>query len=835
MGFWDFNFLSRARAKSKSESHKVLKSQESRNVHRVKSCELIGCNMPHKAVRVCVRTRPSHQFAQDNILIDEEHATIVVNSSDPTPADTMLNNKESSFKFQFDHIFHNSSQQTVYDLYARDTVQGVVDGTNGAIMSYGQTGSGKTFTMLGDIDNYEHRGVAPRSLSHIFQEVNSRVEIDFKVSCTYLELYNEQFFDLLQDLANPDVAGDYSIAEEKNGRGVFVRGLTEVGVETENEALNLLFTGQLSRTTAMHKLNKKSNRSHSIFTVYLQQRQASGVSERIRHSKLHLVDLAGSERLKKTMNSDFSSSDVTIRKESMSINQSLSYLEQCVVALARRGGSGYVPYRQSRLTNILKDCLGTNCNTLMLACMWGERNHLEETISTLRLASRMKQVRNQTSSVETVDTSTLVKNQAKLIKALKQELLMHDALVERTGMSYEPYTPEQQASVAQMVNRYVEAPEMDQEEELNISSYRQMLEVCRAFKKLVLGARDETRVAREEAMVYGTSREGLGVTGPLGADGRPATGFMGEADGLGALGTTLQDYDPNSTALVGERSGEGGFALGKASQNSRPPGGAVEGVGRTGFGPTGGLDTNKHGMGSLPSSPAARTGGPGEPEPLSPGAASMGSVGFGTSGGGELSSGGPQFESFIRSPEGSEFYSAYLRSKQAARASKIRAAEAARGVNAAKDQIDMLTKRVAERKEKRIASLGRTGLTHQDMEDIVDSEELNAMRDLREAKRTYKNGYEQLLKIKSVLNSDNAAAAESKIHLLEMYGSSRQTSAPPEERLDDQEAFDRLEEQRVLQNDPESMAYFYAQKTRNATKTQNTTQIKRLQKNKRFG
>ena len=131
--------------------------------------------------------------------------------------------------------------------------------------------------------------------------MNSRIEIEFKVSVTYFELYNEKFFDLLTDLSNPNVARDYTIAEEKDGRGTFVRGLTEIEVRDESEALNQLYTGQLARTTAMHKLNRRSNRSHSVFTVYLQQRQRSGISERVVHSKLHLVDLAGSERLKKTM------------------------------------------------------------------------------------------------------------------------------------------------------------------------------------------------------------------------------------------------------------------------------------------------------------------------------------------------------------------------------------------------------------------------------------------------------------------------------------------------------------------------------------------------------
>lgn len=105
--------------------------------------------MKKKSVKVCIRTRPTQSFAQDNLIIDAEHNTIMVNTSraDDEPVG-VLNNKQNTFKFKFDHVFHNSSQEAVYDLYARDTVLGVVDGINGAIMSYGQTGSGKTFTMV---------------------------------------------------------------------------------------------------------------------------------------------------------------------------------------------------------------------------------------------------------------------------------------------------------------------------------------------------------------------------------------------------------------------------------------------------------------------------------------------------------------------------------------------------------------------------------------------------------------------------------------------------------------------------------------------------------------
>ena len=103
--------------------------------------------MRKNSVKVCIRTRPTQYFAQDKIKIDQEHSTIQISTAGEEES-TILNNKQNTFKFRFDHVFHNASQSSVYDLFARDTVQGVMDGINGAIMSYGQTGSGKTFTMV---------------------------------------------------------------------------------------------------------------------------------------------------------------------------------------------------------------------------------------------------------------------------------------------------------------------------------------------------------------------------------------------------------------------------------------------------------------------------------------------------------------------------------------------------------------------------------------------------------------------------------------------------------------------------------------------------------------
>jgi kinesin family protein 6/9 len=196
----------------------------------------------------------------------------------------------------------------------------------------------------------------------------------------------------------------------------------------------------------------------------------------------------------------------------------------------------------------------------MIACIWGETTHLEETVSTLRLASRMMRVQNETVAVETIDPSALIKKQEKIIKALKQELLMHDALIERTGTAYDPYTPEQQDSVSQMLEKYVEAPEIEEENILNITNYRQMLEICKQFKKKLLNARMEAKLAQEQSLMGYNPSNNKSRGNNAAFDG---SNINGDID-YSADSKIVSDYNPNAP-LVGESSNNAkmlGFSLG---------------------------------------------------------------------------------------------------------------------------------------------------------------------------------------------------------------------------------------------------------------------------------
>jgi kinesin family protein 6/9 len=193
-------------------------------------------------------------------------------------------------------------------------------------MCYGQTGAGKTFTMNGSSANYKYRGIIPRTLSLIFQEVDSRFDQQVTIKVSYIEIYNELMFDLLSSTPTHEQSGSISIVEDAAGN-VNVKGLSLHACKNEEEALNYLFEGETNRTVSVHELNKNSSRSHCIFTIHTESKSKIESAEKIHVSKLHLVDLAGSERTKKT-----GSSGITL-KEAAFINKSLSFLEQVVVAV----------------------------------------------------------------------------------------------------------------------------------------------------------------------------------------------------------------------------------------------------------------------------------------------------------------------------------------------------------------------------------------------------------------------------------------------------------------------------------------------------------------------
>mmetsp|Transcript_23266 Transcript_23266/g.17687 ORF Transcript_23266/g.17687 Transcript_23266/m.17687 type:complete len:240 (-) Transcript_23266:1034-1753(-) len=232
------------------------------------------------------------------------------------------------------------------------------------------------------------------------------------IRVSYAEIYNEMVFDLLSPVPTHSQS-PMNVQIQEDSKGVVtVKGISQILCGSEEDALNALFSGDLQKTVSEHQMNKHSSRSHCIFTLYIESRSRVESQDKYTYSKLHLVDLAGSERTKKTGSAGI------ILKEATFINKSLSFLEQVVLALSE-SKRDHVPYRQSKLTHMLRDSIGGNCKTLMLAHIWPERSHLEETISTLKFASRMMKVVNEAVVNVQVDPQLLIKRYEKEIRELK--------------------------------------------------------------------------------------------------------------------------------------------------------------------------------------------------------------------------------------------------------------------------------------------------------------------------------------------------------------------------------------------------------------------------------
>ena len=230
--------------------------------------------------------------------------------------------------------------------------------------------------------------------------------------------------------------------------------------------MNFLFDGETKKTIAATNFNQHSSRAHSVYTIYLQSKSRTMNTEKVIHSRLHLVDLAGNERTKKL--------DAQNRiTEANYINKSLSFLEHVVVS-SQDSNKEHVPYRQSKLTNLLKNSIGGNCKTILIANIWPEEPYLEETISTLRFAARMMKVQNEVKINQQQDPVLLLKRYQREVKELKAELRMHDQLAKRAKASYDPLSAEQQYEIQMTAKSYLEG---EREEIEEITSMRQVREL----------------------------------------------------------------------------------------------------------------------------------------------------------------------------------------------------------------------------------------------------------------------------------------------------------------------------------------------------------------------
>nr|XP_040146106.1 kinesin-like protein KIF9 isoform X5 [Ictidomys tridecemlineatus] len=242
--------------------------------------------------------------------------------------------------------------------------------------------------------------------------------------------------------------------------------------------------GETNRIIASHTMNKNSSRSHCIFTIYMEAHSRTLSDEKYVTSKINLVDLAGSERLGK------SGSEGRVLKEATYINKSLSFLEQAIIALGDHKRD-HIPFRQCKLTHALKDSLGGNCNMVLVTNIYGEAAQLEETLSSLRFASRMKLVTTEPAINEKYNAERMVKNLEKELVLLKQELAIHDSLANRNIVTYDPMDEIQIAEINSQVRRYLEGT-LD---EIDIINLRQIQEVFNQFRVVLSQQEQEVEAA----------------------------------------------------------------------------------------------------------------------------------------------------------------------------------------------------------------------------------------------------------------------------------------------------------------------------------------------------
>ncbi|CAJ1401642.1 unnamed protein product [Effrenium voratum] len=364
-------------------------------------------------ILVAVRCRallPQERAAGGHAIITICNGTTVI-LEDPhtTAADDYLRlNKSKERRYHFDQALEETAQNIeVYERTTRFLIPSVIQGFNATVFAYGATSAGKTHTMLG----YPGEpGIMLLTLRDLFSEVgNQKSNLHFEIKCSFLEVYNENVRDLLRQ------DGDFLDIREDPVKGMCVAGISEVGgLESAEEIMALLHQGNKNRTTEATGANVTSSRSHAVLQVMVHQRdRTADIVAHVNLGKLSMIDLAGSERASQTNNKGMR------MIEGANINRSLLALGNCITALS--SAVAFVPYRDSKMTRLLKDSLGGNCRTVMIANVSPCHINYEDTHNTLKYANRAKNIK--TKSVRNVaQVNYHVSKYTEIIKDLRSEI-----------------------------------------------------------------------------------------------------------------------------------------------------------------------------------------------------------------------------------------------------------------------------------------------------------------------------------------------------------------------------------------------------------------------------
>ncbi|XP_051232402.1 kinesin-like protein KIF1A isoform X26 [Dicentrarchus labrax] len=356
--------------------------------------------MAGASVKVAVRVRPFNSRE-----IGKESKCIIQMSGNTT---TIINPKQAkdnkSFNFDYSYWSHTSpedinfaSQMLVYKDIGEEMLLHAFEGYNVCIFAYGQTGAGKSYTMMGKQDVKDQQGIIPLMCEDLFTKINYNADnsMSYSVEVSYMEIYCER----VRDLLNPKNKGNLRVREHPL-MGPYVEDLSKLAVTSYNDIQDLMDSGNKARTVAATNMNETSSRSHAVFNIIFTQKrhdaETDNTSEKV--SKISLVDLAGSER------ADSTGAKGTRLKEGANINKSLTTLGKVISALAevdsgsnknkkKKKVESFIPYRDSVLTWLLRENLGGNSRTAMVAALSPADINYDETLSTLRYADRAKQIR----------------------------------------------------------------------------------------------------------------------------------------------------------------------------------------------------------------------------------------------------------------------------------------------------------------------------------------------------------------------------------------------------------------------------------------------------------
>ncbi|XP_075762881.1 kinesin-like protein KIF1B isoform X15 [Pelodiscus sinensis] len=388
--------------------------------------------MSGASVKVAVRVRPfnSRETSKESkcIIQMQGNSTSIINPKNPKEA-------PKSFSFDYSYWSHTSpedpcfaSQNRVYNDIGKEMLLHAFEGYNVCIFAYGQTGAGKSYTMMGKQEESQ-AGIIPQLCEELFEKINdnSNEEISYSVEVSYMEIYCER----VRDLLNPKNKGNLRVREHPL-LGPYVEDLSKLAVTSYTDIADLMDAGNKARTVAATNMNETSSRSHAVFTIVFTQKrhdtETDLCTEKV--SKISLVDLAGSER------ADSTGAKGTRLKEGANINKSLTTLGKVISALAevdnctskskKKKKTDFIPYRDSVLTWLLRENLGGNSRTAMVAALSPADINYDETLSTLRYADRAKQIK--CNAVINEDPN------AKLVRELKEEVTRLKDLLRAQGL-----------------------------------------------------------------------------------------------------------------------------------------------------------------------------------------------------------------------------------------------------------------------------------------------------------------------------------------------------------------------------------------------------------------